>query len=318
MSILSRLFGTKSAETPNPEPKPIPESVLEWRRLSELPPPVLKRLRVDAETLNSCGPPSSLHPPIQPARVIDEVPEGYRGELYYRIVPSQRGSARNPRAHVSLLHKGLKLEDQPGQRLALAMRSHVAQGREQHLFAEPGVLRPEFQRALPARLRASASKPFAEYHGDIYPMVSARFRRVVEALEPGVHLFIPLDTSEGRQEPELYVFYPGVTFRPTGLAIEANAIAGSMLPDGGLQFSSPNYLSARHFYLLNRNVIGSAEIFTDGWFGPIFSQRAVERLGDVLQRELAFMPMGVCEEPLPPDARRCTRDGGEEQLGAVN
>jgi hypothetical protein len=297
----------------------VPESVLEWRRLNELPSPKLKRLRLDGETQNAFGPPSSLHPPIQPARVIDEVPDSYGGPLYYRIVPSQRGSQRNPISYVTLLQKGLKLEDQPGQWLGVAMMTHVAQGREQHLFTAPGKLRPELRHPLPAKLLARATKkPFPEYHGHHWPMVSARFRRVVEALEPGVHLFIPLDTSEGEREPELYVFYPGLMYRPTALAIKASDIGRYLRPEGFLQFTRPQHLSARHFYMLNRNVIGSAEIFCEGWFGPVFSQRAVERLGDVLQRELAFMPMGVCDEPIPAGATRCTRDGGVAQLGAAN
>jgi hypothetical protein len=139
---------------------------------------------------------------------------------------------------------------------------------------------------------------------------------VIEALEPGVHLFIPIDTSEGEEEPDLFVFFPGVMFAPTGLAIESNGIAQNMLPNGGIQFMSPQHLSKRHFYLLNRNVIGDAQIFTDSWFRLIFSQRALERLGDVLHRELAFMPMGVCDEPIPANAEKRTRDGGVEPLGA--
>lgn len=324
MSLFGRFLGSKKperptaepkAEPPLAEPKPVDESVLEWRRLNELPKPALKSVPLDPDALAPSGPPSSLHPPLRPARVVDEVPEGYRGDLYYRIVPSQLGSQRNPARYVTLKQKGLNLDDQPGQRLASAWMEHVAQGGGATLFAAPGELRQEFRKPLPARLLADAGKkPFPEYTADSWPQVSGRFRRIVEALEPGVHLFIPLDTSEGQREPELYVFYPGVIFRPTSLAIEASGMVGAIQPHGGLVI--PRTVSARHFYAVNRNVISSAEIFTEGKLGPIFSQRAVEQLGDVLAREYAFMPMGVCEEPIVKGTGKYTRDGAVEPLAS--
>ena len=97
-------------------------------------------------------------------------------------------------------------------------------------------------------------------------------------------------------------------FRPTGLAITANGLAGHILPEGGLTFNQPK-LSARHFYYLNAYVIGSTELFVDTWLGTIFSRRMLERLGDVLPPELAFMPMGVCTEPPTACAMKGTRDG---------
>ena len=93
------------------------------------------------------------------------------------------------------------MEDQPGQRLAASVASHVAQGRDLHLFASPGKLRPDLQSALPGRLMATAKKPFPEYTSDNWPLASARFRRVLEELEPGAHLFIPIDLSAAAKNP---------------------------------------------------------------------------------------------------------------------
>ncbi len=299
----------------------MPESTLEWRRLNDLPPPVLKRLPLNEEAVTAFGPPSGLHPPVKPARFVDEIPESYRGELYYRIVGSQRGSKYGPSRYVSLVEKkGVPLDDQLGQRLAGAAlwMNHIAQGREQRLFAEPGELRPEFRGPLPARLLARARKPFPEYTGVAWPTVSARFRRIVEALEPESHLFIPLDFSDDKEERQLYVFFPGAMFAPTGLAVEGNDIAKNLLPNGSLQFVSPQHLGKRHFYLLNRSVIGPAHIFTDSWFGVIFSRGILELVGDVLDRELAFMPMGECNAPIPAHAEKRTRDGRVQPLGLAN
>ena len=92
-----KIFGKKKPDVQPPQADPIPESVREHRRLNELPPPRIKRLPLDAVAVEACGPPSHLHPPVKPARIVDEVPEEYDGELYYRIVPSQRGAERNIR-----------------------------------------------------------------------------------------------------------------------------------------------------------------------------------------------------------------------------
>jgi hypothetical protein len=313
-TLFWKIFGKKKPEVQPLQAETVPESVLEHRRLNELPPPRIKRLPLDAAAVEACGPPSHLHPPVKPAQIVDEVPEGYDGELYYRIVPSQRGAKRNIRRYVRLVHpKGVALEDWPGQRLAAAWAQIVAQGRERGVFVEPGKLYPDLERDLPARLLASAKKPFPELVSSNWPIASDRFRRVLESLEPGAHLFLPLDTSDGGQPPLLHIFFAGAMFRPTGLAISANGIAGHILPEGGLSFNQPK-LSARHFYYLNANVIGSAELFVDTWLGTIFSRRVLERLGDVLPPELAFMPMGVCAEPPPADAMKCTRYGKTEPL----
>jgi len=313
-ALFWKIFGKKKPEVQPLQAETIPESVLEYRRLNELPPPRIKRLPLDAATVEACGPPSHLHPAVKPARIVDEMPEGYDGELYYRIVPSQRGAKRNIRRYVRLVHpKGVALEDWPGQRLAAAWAPIVAQGKERGIFVEPGKLHPDLERALPAQLLASAKKPFPELVSSNWPIASDRFRRVLESLEPGTHLFLPLDTSDGGQPPLLHIFFAGAMFRPTGLAISANGIAGHILPEGGLTFNQPK-LSARHFYYLNANVIGSSELFVDSWLGTIFSRRMLERLGDVLPPELAFMPMGVCAEPPTAGAMKCTRDGKTEPI----
>lgn len=312
MGLLGKWLGTTAAE-PAPPPAspaatPLDPSVLEWRRLNELPAPKLRPLPL-ADDVDA---PSPRHPPLKPARIVDELPEGCEGPLYYRIVRSQRGQAVKPRRYVAIDAQGLKLDDQPGQRLCSAWPTHVAQGQETKLFAAPGRLDPIFEVPLPARFLARADKPFPEYTCNIFTLVSSRLRRAIEALEPGAHLFLALDLCPG-EEPPLHVFFPGVLFRPTALAIDANGIRENLLPGGGVKFTGPR-LSARHFYRLNRNVIGAAEIFVDPWLGPIFSQRAVAQFGDVLEREHAFMPMGVCEEPIEPGASKATRDGSVHPL----
>lgn len=307
MAWFTKLFGQKEPAPPPPPPERKPESP------SPTPPPVLKQLPLDHKALERCGEPSRLHPPVKPARCIDEVPAGYDGDLYYRIMNSQRPGAAFRRYVRITPAKGVVQEDQPGQRLAAAWANHVARGRDLRVFSEPGKLRPDLTGSLPAQLLASAKKPFAEYVSSNWVVVSARFRCVLESLEPGAHLFLPLDTSQGANSPLLYIFFPGVAFSPTGLAIAANGIEDCILPNGGLSFGGSR-LSASHFYFLNRNVIGSADVFVDSWLGPIVSKRALERLGDILPTEFAFMPMGVCEERLPPGAARHTRDGTAHQL----
>jgi hypothetical protein len=311
MSLISRLFGRNRASTASPAPEQQPEPQSPAARAGAQPHdgPALniKRLPLDQETLTRIGPPSALHPPVQPARIVDDTPRDYAGDLYFRIFPLKPYAPWRPKKYVALSQKG-RLEDQPGQRLACCVKSHVAQGQDRHLFESPGKLRPDFQSALPGCLMAIAKTPFPEYTADNWPLASARFRRVLEELEPGAHLFIPIDLSHGSEEPRLYVFFSGATFRPTAVAIEANGIPVTENPDGGIRYSYPQPVDPR-FYYLNRGMIGSAEVFVDHGLGLIFSKRALERLGDILPRRYAFAPIGVCDEAIPAGAGRYTRDG---------
>lgn len=279
--------------------------------------PAVKRLPLDRTSVHHQEPFSALHPPLRPARVFDAVPADYRGELFYRIVEVRPFLARNQKRYVQLPKEG-PLEEQVGQRLCHAWPVHVAQGAAPAIFTSRGVLRPQFRR-LKGSLMAAGKKAFPEYTYGGYPLVSARFRDVLEQLEPGAHLFIPIDLSDGDEIPRLYVFFPGVTHRPSALAVAANGLEIGRYENGSVAVRLPKghqvvRLDRPNFYYLNGRIVGSAELFVDSDLGFIFSRKAVERLGDILDPRDIFMPVGIADEPVPETTARYTRDGKIERL----
>ena len=313
--MFRKFFGRSEVPLTNSAPgrqERNPPSFTEASGPVELPKLVIKHLPLDVEALARIGPPSALHPPVRPARIVEAVPEDYEGDLYFRIFPLDPYGAWSPKRYVALPQKG-RLEDQPGQRLASCWASHVAQGQDPAIFVSPGELRADMRSPLPGSLMAAAKQPFPEYTRDNWPLVSARFRRVLEELEPGRHLFIPIDLADGSEAPQLYVFFVGAIFRPLALANQANDLKATLLPGGGVNLHDMNPAN-RPFYYLNSGVVGTSQVFIDHWLGPIFSKRAVELLGDFLPRRYALMPMGVCDEPLLPGTSRYTRDGAVHPL----
>ena len=279
--------------------------------------PPVKRLPLDRASVHRQEPFSVLHPPLRPARVFDAVPADYRGNLFYRIVEVRPFLARNRKRYVQMPKEG-PLDEQPGQRLCRAWPIYVAQGAGSELFTSSAILRPQFRR-LKGTLMAAGKKPFPEYTYEGYPLVSARVRDVLEQLEPGTHLFIPIDLPDDEGTPRLYVFFAGVTHRPSALAVAANGMEIGRYGNGSVAIRLPKghqvvRLDRPGFYYLNGRIVGSAHLFVDGDLGFIFSQNAVERLGDILDPRDIFMPVGIVDEPIPETTGRYTRDGKVERL----
>jgi len=79
MFLISKLFrrNRPSTVSPSPEQQPEPQSpaALTAAQAREAPAPDIERLPLDSEALTRIGPPSALHPPVQPARIVDDVLE---------------------------------------------------------------------------------------------------------------------------------------------------------------------------------------------------------------------------------------------------
>lgn len=176
------------------------------------------------------------------------------------------------------------------------------------LFDEIGNLKKEWNNPLTAYMKKGMSTKWNELEGGGNIVFSSpRFRDIVEYIEPGVHIFIPVDVECIDQGNfRTYVFFAGHVSMGNGLALKANGIDYRLSENGKPILTSPQQLnwinyggkSDCRFSYLNINDIDSYHLQYAGRAHMILSDTLVKRLGDILHPGLGFIPMGVVHETL--------------------
>ena len=234
---------------------------------------------------------------LKPAVIVGDVPPDYSGPLYYRA-----RTIRNPDPRY--LQASPIIFDPPplGQTIATADNMAVAFRVAPQFFDADGRLLPEFSRPLSGRFRSGVPAQLPEICVGLffYTRVSSRVRDVVERLEPGRNLFLPVDVARKDAPIErLYLFYVQLDHKAFPLAFRANGVEPSFT-DAGDPFRN-NWHDQLHgphrFTFLNSAAIGPRHLYVSVHTGILYSAAVVEALGDVLPPNMAFVPMGVVDEP---------------------
>ena len=166
---------------------------------------------------------------------------------------------------------------------------------------------PPYDTRRPGDWPATARQLDRRRLGDIIPdtgnltIVSARFRSVVEILEPGVHAFHPLAVSDmdgERPDEDYYAFSCGQAF---GAVLSRKSGF-----DGTWQktvFGRPHHglstAKTRDIYL-SKPEIGGRHLFGNLFHGPampVFSDELMERLAPLDLEYLATYPVEAVDEP---------------------
>lgn len=238
---------------------------------------------------------------MEAPRIRGDVPAGYDGPLYYSWRRLESGSPKPFGAFIKIIDdpKPKRMEDETAERLARADPQCAALRIEPRLFDEQGQLRPEWQRPLQARLKANAPKHFVDWPPGVIRYVTPHVRDAIEAVEPGRHLFIPVDIDASDRDPfRLYILFPGNAARQTVLAMRANGISYTLSDRGTPICNEPAWLHEDRFGYLNLDVLQGAHLFYDFSLSFVFSSALVEKLGDVFVENYAFKPWGVVTETL--------------------
>lgn len=141
---------------------------------------------------------------------------------------------------------------------------------------------------LKAKLKASASKSWVEFAGTFMSTVSPRIKDIIEELAPGIHYFIPVDAFRA------YFFVCGAGWMGEVVAREMSGITGTTTTfSGDVVPAFPDFIGSERFAYLDGSKIGSTPLFYHGRLSWVFCRELVERLGDILPRGNAFVPMGV-------------------------
>ena len=221
------------------------------------------------------------------------VPPNYRGPLYYRLHVFQWHAAKKP------LQQMITFDDRAmGQRLANVSHPRAAWRQAPEICDANGDLLADLRTPVKARLKAGARK-WDEYSVGSIILVSPRIRDIIEEMAPGAHYFVPVDVADHAGGSfRVYAFYCGLAPRRTALALKANGIPYTTSQTGELVFTPPVWAATSdQFGYLEASVVGGAPLLSDDWLNALFSQELMERLGDVLPKGWAFVPMGLVDEP---------------------
>ena len=226
-------------------------------------------------------------------RISGSVPEDYHGPIYYRTRVNHDEYAYKQ------LYRHLKFADRDlARRLAQAYHHEVALRVDPRLFDRNRELLPAFRRPIQTLLAASAPKKSPEWSFGNVHLVNERVRDAIETLQPGKHLFIPMDISRPDGCDRRYVFFVLRDHTQPLLALEANGIDYTTNEFGVPLFGTPTWaLSMDHFGFLSAPIIDGAAVDSDGRIGLVMSKALLDELGDVFPKGLYLIPMGVAEEP---------------------
>src|SRR5215470_4318031 len=115
------------------------------------------------------------------------------------------------------------------------------------------------------------------------------------AFAPGIHYFVPVDIDDRQGGFRAFFFFCGLGWTRDVVAAEASGITDTTTVGAGRISASPDFVSSERFAYLDGSVIDGAPLFYDGRLSLVFCRELVERLGDVLPRNQAFVPMGVAQ-----------------------
>jgi len=239
---------------------------------------------------------SQLHDEMKgqrPPPTLGTLPPDYQGPIFYRILETVGANKKSTGQHIKFEQRQL------AQALAGADLVMVAHRMERRLFDEDGQLLPHFRSALQARVASGAPSVWPEWLFGVIEIVSERVRIAIEDLQPGKHLFVPIDVRkrDGGVSRKYAFFIMRDTTRPV-LALAPNGIAYTLAPSGNPLWQAPEWLRTDRFAYLNLNVVRGAAVDFDSRTGLILSDGLVSKLGDVFPKGVSLVRMGAVEEDL--------------------
>jgi hypothetical protein len=218
--------------------------------------------------------------PVKPARIRGSFPESYDGPRFYRVVDFDRWN-NNPVRLFTIADKKLasRLFDETGNRDRRILQSGL-------IVDEAGKLLPEWQVPVRANIRKGVKSLYPEFYiGDGSPqLISARVQAIFEQLEPGKHIYVPVDAHWHDGGSERYYCF----FSPHAVIYHAlNPLANGQEPmtynNGTPGWQVPGWLwdQCDHFGYLQASTVSGWHYLTCENGARVFSEEIVTLLGDV-------------------------------------
>lgn len=198
-------------------------------------------------------------------RIVGDIPEGYAGPIYYRIIENQSGPYFTDKFEV---------DAESAERRALL---HDPRNKDRNILTSglvldpEGKVLPEWQAPLKYNILQDKPLSFEFMPGGL---TSERVHDVIEALDPGKHVFIPIDARwpDGRIE-RLYSMKWGADFFNADVSTpvlnpKLSHLELGTYTNGVKYYKHPDWIMGRevalnpfHFGFLNQNLIGNLNLF---------------------------------------------------------
>jgi hypothetical protein len=256
--------------------------------------------------------------PLKPTsiRLVGQVPSDYTGPVYYRTQenlnePWGRSRFRwnEPASKIEKLTGGLNRD-------GFVLKSGL-------VVDEHGALLPEWTTPLKARfLGGKTERVEYQYEGDGPKRISERLHDAIVSLEPNRHIFIPIDVTNDDGIERQYLLFVGKSFFWGDVVLHPskNRLQPKTYVSGSQGYESPSWVQShsedRHgFGYLNGRVVDGLHYFAGGSVmnnGCIFSPELFDKIagfGDIFEKPIDLVPMGICVDEITPSLARTARSG---------
>jgi hypothetical protein len=224
----------------------------------------------------------------RPPRIHGEVPLGYDGPVYYRSIRLFGGKSGKKDISQHISFQNCKIG---GQNVEQRWAAYVALDpmRLDHpdMFEASGALKTEWCEPLIAKRKASF--PQGSDRLESFGHCSQWVRNAIEAVEPGVHAFLPVRlTGGGSEDDVIYRWVCGNGGRGfVGLSERSN-------PSQNWVSGGNHLLQTTDFaYLSVRKIEGRHILWCE--LGHVWSKELIDRIGDVFSDQIGLIPMGVSD-----------------------
>lgn len=222
----------------------------------------------------------------KPPRISGEVPAWYSGPIYYRQITTSGPPGPKLFGQFIKFKKrkiaGVDVVERFGNMDSL-FKARLAYP---EMFGPEGALLPEWLEPLKAEKKANFPKKWDNLNPGFLQLMSERVKCAIEKVEPGRHIFVPVDVEPDDGDPgRVYIFKTGQG------GYGYRALDNEFNPDGR-HFSMPPQVLNSDFALLD-----PAKINDWQWFecevGLVRSQEMIQELGDTLPEKVLLVPIGV-------------------------
>lgn len=232
---------------------------------------------------------STLSTKWSPPRIVGDLPAGYGGKVFYRTV--NKLSLPGKRGLVEFVKIEKKKTGGTDAAARLSSFGTLADAKRNYpdMFDASGALKEEWRQPLRASRKARFPADWDHYDSGFLQLVSPQVKDAIEAVEPGVHLFVPLDITGEAPEDTLRLYISKLGHGGMGFV----ALSPQSNPKQDYFGDIPGKVTESFLYLDRRKIAGMH------WFwcevGPVYSAELVEKLGDILPESVFYVPVGVTE-----------------------
>lgn len=223
----------------------------------------------------------------RPPRTQGQIPADYHGPIYYRSLRLSSAPAKKSLAQY-ITFENKKIDGtNVSQRLSVYITVDDLRLRHPAMFDGSGDLKSDWREPLTAKRKSSFPKHWRDCES--FQLCSGWVRDAIEALEPGVHRFIPVRLIGGGLADELIYLLIYGNGGQGFVALSSRSNPTQHWLTGGKHLRQTTEFA----YLAADRVQGKHIFWCEVAY--VWSKALIDRIGDVFAEQVALVPMGVAE-----------------------